>query len=499
MEGTHLKQARLPRLGRDSAWLAGADIIAVFLALLGQVVLTRALWTETYGLFIIALDVFATLFLVIDLGLPTLLARDGANAPHRIWPSILRIYNLQIRAAIPFLIVSLFVVLSVASLSSHLPLVILCAVIALVHIASYAPRSGLRAAGEARLEAWTKVFERGITTLTYLALYGLGVTSVAGYASAFLLGAMCGLVFALVWVKSTLKGYSHDQGRPGDMGEVWISNRTLLVQALPFAITLGVLPYVVRVEKFIVSIELGVDSAALFHVAQLAWLAGLVIPQALRAALLPVLGKVRHNEQEFSHHMNAALDVCMGLLPIGIFSGAAIVGLFLPLAFPTQYIDGSLGASAVDLFTVLLLGWCFTMLSTPTYTALQAGMHPWRFTLFIVVVVGFSAVVGLWLIGWQATYGLTEGLYAAALASSLSALFALITSIHLSNSWPYVFGRFKQWVFAITGIVLACAGILQDSWLVLGGIVLLPFIPQAVEAVRSKLQENPVLKTLQEE
>jgi len=219
----------------------------------------------------------------------------------------------------------------------------------------------------------------------------------------------------------------------------------------------------------------------------------------LRAALLPVLGKVRHNEQEFSHHMNAALDVCMGLLPIGIFSGATIVGLFLPLAFPTQYIDGSLGASAVDLFTVLLLGWCFTMLSTPTYTALQAGMHPWRFTLFIVVVVGFSAVVGLWLIGWQATYGLTEGLYAAALASSLSALFALITSIHLSNSWPYVFGRFKQWVFAITGIVLACAGILQDSWLVLGGIVLLPFIPQAVEAVRSKLQENPVLKTLQEE
>ncbi|MAM36856.1 MAG: hypothetical protein CL988_06830 [Euryarchaeota archaeon] len=498
MEGGHSKQVRAPRMGRDSAWLAGADIVAVFLALFGQVVLTRALWTESYGLFIIALDVFATLFLVIDLGLPTLLARDGANAPHRIWPSIVRIYNLQIRAAIPFLFVSLIVVASVESLSSHLPLVFLCATIALVHIATYAPRSGLRAAGEARLEAWTKVLERGITTLAYVALYGLGITSVAGYASAFLLGAVCGLVFALFWVKRTVSGFQKT-GRLGDMGEVWASNRTLLVQALPFAITLGVLPYVVRVEKFIVSIELGLDSAALFHVAQLAWLAGLVIPQAMRAALLPVLGKVRHSKQEFTQNMNASLDVCMGLLPVGIFSGAAIVGLFLPIAFPEQYVNGSMGASAVDLFTVLLLGWCFTVLSTPTYTALQAGMHPWRFTIFIVIVVAFSAAIGLWLIGWQSTFGLTEGLFAAACASSLSAFFALVTSIHLSASWQYVFERSKEWVIAITGSSLACVGLLLESWLVFGGLVLIPFIPQALEAVRSNAQENTLERILEAE
>ena len=154
------------------------------------------------------------------------------------------------------------------------------------------------------------------------------------------------------WVKRTVSGFQKN-GRLGDMGEVWASNRTLLVQALPFAITLCVLPYVVRAEKFIVSIELGLDSAALFHVAQLAWLAGLVIPRAMRAALLSVLGKVRHSKQEFTQNMNASLDVCMGLLPVGIFSGAAIVGLFLPSP-PEQYVDGSMGASAVDLFTVLL-------------------------------------------------------------------------------------------------------------------------------------------------
>ena len=56
-------------MGRDSSWLIGADILAVLLALIGQVVLTRALITEDYGIFIIALDVFATTFLIIDLSI----------------------------------------------------------------------------------------------------------------------------------------------------------------------------------------------------------------------------------------------------------------------------------------------------------------------------------------------------------------------------------------------------------------------------------------------
>ncbi|MDA8546575.1 oligosaccharide flippase family protein [Euryarchaeota archaeon] len=500
MEGKTVKKARLPHMGRDSAWLAGADIIAVFLALLGQVVLTRALWTESYGLFVLALDVFATLFLVIDLGLPTLLARDGPRAPHRIWPSILRIYNLQIKAAIPFLIGALlFVPFTDSEFSSHAPIMLVCAMIALVHIATYAPRSGLRAAGEARLEAWTKILERGLTTAAYLSLYALGVTSVVAYAAAFLFGALFGLFFAVWWVRKTMQIYRGQAGDQGEMGEAWLNNRNLLLQALPFAITLGVLPYVVRIEKFIVGLELGVDSAALFHVAQLAWLAGLVIPQALRAALLPVLGKVRHHPEEFSREMKTSLDICFGLLPIGIFAGAGIVKLFLPLAFPSQYLDGSLGASAVDLFVVLLLGWCFTLLATPTYTALQAGLHPWRFTFFIVVVVGFSAAIGFALIGWQSDAGLTEGLFAAAYASTLSALFALLVSIHLSGSWHLLLERGTEWLVAVSCATLACYGLLNGTLLAVAGVVLFAFTPQALRAVGSTVQGNTIQKTIEAE
>ena len=102
-EATTPPLSRRPEMGRDSAWLASADIAAVFLALFGQVLLTRALSTESFGLFIIAIDAFATLFLIVDLGLPTLLARDGAKALHRVWPSVLRIYRLQAIMLLPFL------------------------------------------------------------------------------------------------------------------------------------------------------------------------------------------------------------------------------------------------------------------------------------------------------------------------------------------------------------------------------------------------------------
>ena len=99
---------------------------------------------------------------------------------------------------------------------------------------------------------------------------------------------------------------------------------------------------------------------------------------------------------------------------------------------------------------VLLLGWCFTLLSTPTYTALQAGLRPWRFTLFIGLVVAFATLLGFLLIGWQASFGDRQGLYAAAMTSTLSAAFALLLSVHLSDSWDFFSNRSKEWLFAIT-------------------------------------------------
>ncbi len=480
-----LPAARQPEMGRDSAWLAGADLVAVFLALFGQVLLTRALSTEDFGLFIIAFDAFATLFLIVDLGLPTLLARDGGKALDRVWPSIFRIYRLQAMVLVPFLLLAcVFTPLADPSWRTHAPLLLICAGIALAHIASYAPRTALRVAGEARLEAFTKLTERGVTVLGYAVLYWAGSRSVTLFALTFFIGACVGLLAALWWSKQVLQPHAQQESH-STLGPVWASNTTLLMHALPFAITLGVLPYVVRIEKFILSDAIGLEAAALFHVAQLAWLAGLVVPQAMRAALLPLLGERRDRPGEFQRQLNDSLDFCLALLPYGLYGGAAVVWFAVPLAFPAQYTDGSLDGSAVELFMVLLFGWCCTLLSTPTYTALQAGPKPWHFTAFISGVVAFAALFGSWLIHWQSSLSNERGLYAAVIASSVTAAFMLLLSLLMAAPKGHVSQRKADWMLALCLALTTCVGFVMSPPLALTGAVLFIFTPRGLAALRS--------------
>ena len=486
-------KTRKPQMGRDSSWLIGSDLIAIFLALAGQIVLTKALLTESYGIYIIALDAFATFFLIIDLGLPTLIARDGANDVSKIWPSIIRVYRLQILCSIPFILFAIIgVPLMIENWKEYFGLIVICGAIALVHIASYAPRSGLRAAGQAKLEAWSKVIERAITVVGYYILFSIESTSVTAFAIIFLIGAIGGLAIAVGLSYSILPRDSiSESSNWSSLGTAWSDNKTLLIQALPFAITLGVLPYVVRIEKFLVAGELGVDAAAIFHVAQLAWLAGLVVPQALRAALLPVLGGVRTDTVKFQSALENSLNLCLGLLPIGLFAGAGIVYFLLPLAFPEQYVDGSLGASAVDLFMVLLAGWCLTLLSTPTYTALQAGEKPWKFTLFIGLVVLFALITGYLLIDWQANNSQGAGLFAAAIASTISSSFLFFLSVHLSSNWDLLLKKKKEFSLAICLSMISCYGFATGSWIAVCGLGLFYFIPQGIQAMSPTVEPLP--------
>ena len=278
--------ARTPSSGRDASWLVGADLAAVVLAFTGQIMLTHALLAEHYGWMVLAIDLYASLFLVIDLGLPTLLARDGTRAPSLVPAAVWRTYRWQAMAALPFVLLAL-VARPEAWLNVEAPatLLLLAVLIALVHVASYAPRSGLRVLGEARLEALTKVAERGVTVTAYGVLVLQGSTSATAFTAAFLGGAVVGWALALWWLLRVAPPAPQrvDWGR---LGEAWASPRSLLMSALPFAITLGILPYVIRIEKFMVAASGDATLGAVFHVAQLAWLAGLLDGWLARLAWL---------------------------------------------------------------------------------------------------------------------------------------------------------------------------------------------------------------------
>ena len=372
---------RRPKLARDTVWLASSDGLAIVFGLIGQVILAKALLQSDYGLLVVILDAFATMYILIDAGLPTIIARDVPRSPGASRKAVRRVLKLQALIAVPFLLGSAIVSTSIWD-DVPLELLMACSLVAFGHIMSYPHKAMLRALGEARIESILKLIERVITTGFYYLFLVNDHNSPTIYACGFTIGVFISLIGTL-WIGERL---SRDEG--DGLPPEWNTNKTLLISALPFAVTLGILPYVTKLEKFLLAGLASYDDVSLYHVAQLAWIAGLMLPQAMRAALLPYLGETRDVPRKFSARMLTAHHWTIAILPIGLIAGHLIVSFSIPKFFDSNYSD------AVQVFDILLAGWAMTLLSIPWYVALQAGKNPWRFTGLICLVILAAGLSG---------------------------------------------------------------------------------------------------------
>ena len=399
---------RRPKLARDTVWLASSDGLAIILGLIGQVILAKALLQSDYGLLVVILDAFATMYILIDAGLPTILARDVPRSPGASKQAVRRVLKLQALIAIPFLLMSAFVSTSIWD-DAPLELLLACAIIAFGHIMSYPHKAMLRALGEARIESFLKLLERAITTFLYWVFLTKDFDSPTNYAWGFSIGVFISLIGTL-WIGERL---ARDEN--GELSDDWKSNKSLFIAALPFAVTLGILPYVTKLEKFLLAALTNYDDVSLYHVAQLAWIAGLMLPQAMRAALLPYLGEVRDKPEQFAKRMLTAHHWTLVLLPVGLVAGHVIVSISIPRFFDSDY------SQAVEVFDILLAGWAMTLLSIPWYVALQAGHNPWRFTSLIGMIVIGAGVSG-WLLIPE--YGVMGAAWASLIGCSIMLSFS---------------------------------------------------------------------------
>ncbi|MGY8702564.1 MAG: oligosaccharide flippase family protein [Candidatus Poseidoniales archaeon] len=414
-------EERRPQLLRDSVWLTAADLISISAGLVGQVILTHALLSEEYGLFVVLIDAFALMFMLIDAGLPTIITRDIPRARGQARDLVHRTLKIQAILAAIFLPIGL---VSGFLIWPDIPalLLICCSLIPIFHIFTYAHRSALRALGEARQEAVVKVLERLVVTSGYAILLWNGVSNPTWYALSFLSGVIISLGYAVWQGERTTLRYTGEEGE-----DVLLDAKQLLLSALPFAVTLGILPLLGRMEKVMLASWDTYSSAALFHVAYLAYLAGLTVPQAMRAAFLPILGDSRKESQVTLNEVRKARKLVNLLIPIGMIGGAIVVYFLFPLAFPEQYNDGSMGRTAFELFLLMLAGWAATMLAVPTYVEVCAGKRPWLFTRMLGEAAVIAVIVAVFTIPAWGVMG--------AVVSSISAAIALLfSSIHHSNT-----------------------------------------------------------------
>ena len=107
------------------------------------------------------------MYILIDAGLPTIIARDVPRSPGASRQAVKNVLKLQALIAIPFLIGSAIVSTSIWD-DVPLELLMACAAVAFGHIMSYPHKAMLRALGEARIESILKLIERVITTVILL-------------------------------------------------------------------------------------------------------------------------------------------------------------------------------------------------------------------------------------------------------------------------------------------------------------------------------------------
>ena len=154
-----------------------------------------------------------------------------------------------------------------------------------------------------------------------------GEADVLPYALVLAAGAAAGWLCSAGLLHRTL---GPDHVDPSRLGAAWSASwGSLLMAGAPFALTAAVLPYVSRIEKFLLAEVHGYDAVAVFHVAQMAWVAGLVVPAAIRAALIPAFGAVRDSSEGMATAMRDAEAWIAPLVPLGLLAGAWTVPVLL--------------------------------------------------------------------------------------------------------------------------------------------------------------------------
>ena len=405
---------RRVRLERDTLWLSTADLAALLVGLAVHVVLTRAFTDGDYGRWVLLLDLFYVTATIVDLGLPTLIGRDGerlgAGAQHLVH----RCLRIQIRFSLPIILIGGVVGwMWVGESTDWLVASIILALSACVQILTYAHRAALRALGESRQEALVRFVDRGATALgIVLAVYQFGAHPIALAMATFLgpLGAM------LIAIRLGEKLLSNTE--QGETLETSVADgRTLVTLGLPFLLAAVALVANVRVEKLMLGVLSSTDSVEIFQIAWLAFIAGYAPILSVRAVMLSWFGEVRDEGGKMWYRAKRAMILIAICSIPGFFIGGWMGVEALVYIFP-DYAD-----KATTVFSSLLFAWVLALLASVPLTLIQVSERPLRYAALL-----WSGIVADLIACWMLIPNSEFPAESAAFAAIIGATVVLFTS-----------------------------------------------------------------------
>ncbi len=394
---------------RDTLWLSSADAVNLAFGIAIHVVLTRAFLSDDYGTFVLLLDFFHVCVILVDLGLPTLIGRDGERLGKGLKQVLHRISRIQIQAAVAamlvFPVIGWYLFVNEGDWGWFEVALLLC-FSAVVQVITYAHRTALRAVGEARLEAFVRIADRGTVAIL---MVGFASGELLGFAIATAVGPLVALALALYLYLSKVAPQASDSGdEPPDTAEM--GSQQLVEAGLPFLFASAALVVNVRIEKLLLGVFATPTDVAEFQIAWLGFIAGYGPILSLRAILLSWFGEVRNDLEKLKHRYKRALFACTLLSSVGAIIGVGVG----PFAFEALFPDYA--ESVQRPFLALMLAWLFHAMASPSLALIQVGDRPWNYTRILWTGIAVSSVACLYLIPTQPS-AVMGAAGAAALAS----------------------------------------------------------------------------------
>jgi len=359
--------SRRVKLERDALWLGAADIAALLVGIGVHIVLTRTFDDGDYGRWVLLLDLFYLTSTIADLGLPTLIGRDGERLGSLTRKLVHHSLSIQVRVGIPLVVIGgLAGWLWVGENNAWLIASFILALSACVQICTYAHRAALRALGESRLEALVRFVDRGATALGVILAATMLEASPIPLALATFLGPAGALGIAILLGERRIR-----DAEPGDeLPSASTDSKALVRMGLPFLAAAIALVANVRVEKLMLGILSTPEAVEHFQIAWLAFIAGYAPILSVRAVMLSWYGEVRHDGDRLAHrHVRARRVLGLCVIP-GLLIGLTLGQASIRWVFPT-FAD-----EAVPLFQMMLAAWTFALMASPALTMIQVSDAP---------------------------------------------------------------------------------------------------------------------------
>ena len=304
---------------------------ALLVGLAVHVVLTRAFTEGDYGRWVLLLDLFYVTATIVDLGLPTIIGRDGERLGSGAHDLVHRCIRIQVRFALPIIVIGgLLGWLWVGDSTAWLIASIILALSACVQILTYAHRAALRALGESRQEALVRLVDRGATAIgIVVAAAQFGAHPIA-LAMATFLGPLGAMFIAIRLGEKRLSNIESGE----ELETSTADGRTLIHLGLPFLLASIALVANVRVEKLMLGTLSTTISVEIFQIAWLAFIAGYAPILSIRAVMLSWFGEVRNQRDKLWYRAKRAAILIAVLSIPGFFLGGWIGMEALEIVFP---------------------------------------------------------------------------------------------------------------------------------------------------------------------